>query len=333
MIRRYTRFGSLALLALYPSSGESAEAQSATFTFRPPDKTQVRQTVKTTRTRDLGEAGKATDVTETVSRLIYRRTRQGYQLSAHPISATMTRNGQKVNNPLLAVLQDVVTVYQTDPEGRLVLIRGLDQVLEKARKSLPASAVESFASVLNEETLANREAAEWAGRVEALLSRRVRPGDAWAATDPFTLPGGEEIVFYSATKVVGWEKSGNRPCLRLQFSYHTDAQALRPFLGEAFETLQESLQKPEGKTPSPDFEIVGSGHRIIDPATMLIQSEIINRTIKMPVELPGHGMVATVTTETKEYRFEYSLPGKPAPGKPTAKKPARPKPVRKSKKR
>ena len=46
------------------------------------------------------------------------------------------------------------------------------------------------------------------------------------------------------------------------------------------------------------------GKRIVDPATMMIYSEIIERTISMKMNIPGQGKVDMTLFETREYGVE-----------------------------
>jgi hypothetical protein len=54
---------------------------------------------------------------------------------------------------------------------------------------------------------------------------------------------------------------------------------------------------------------VGSGERLVDPATMLFYSETLTRTIQVPMEVPGQGKVPTTLEEKKTYHFDYGSGG------------------------
>jgi hypothetical protein len=52
-------------------------------------------------------------------------------------------------------------------------------------------------------------------------------------------------------------------------------------------------------------KLSGGGERLIDPATMLIYRETSTRTIKMPMNVPGRGIVTVRAQETRGYSYDY----------------------------
>ena len=55
-------------------------------------------------------------------------------------------------------------------------------------------------------------------------------------------------------------------------------------------------------------KIAGKGERIIDPATMLIYSETVERTTKMMMAVPGQGEVEMTSVDKREYGYEEIAP-------------------------
>ncbi len=208
---------------------------------------------------------------------------------------------------MLAMLSEVVVTYELDRQGKILSIKGYDTLIEKMKATLPPAAVQSLSSVLSEEALVNKEKAEWDGRISSFVGQKARIGDAWTSTDQYPMPTGGAIQFYSATKLAGQARADGMDCVRIQFSYNTDENALKQFVGKLGKDIgQMTTSKSAAFKPGAGAaSIVGSGERVIDPATMLIYAETLTRTIKMPMEVPGQGKVPATLVEKKQYHFDY----------------------------
>ena len=94
-------------------------------------------------------------------------------------------------------------------------------------------------------------------------------------------------------------------CVQINFSYSSEPGSLNP----AFGRLMAGLSRVAGLPASiqiDDIGITGEGQRLVDPDTMLIDSETLNRTTRIRMRLPGRGSGTATFTETREYRFDYS---------------------------
>jgi hypothetical protein len=276
------------------------------FRFNPPGGIAFVQTNKTTKVKEMGSSGKQTDEIESKTKIVMKRTPRGYSAIFTPISATMVRDGKKVDNPILAVLQKIIVTYEVDADGQLKTISGFDKLEKQIKEIFPPEEAASLASVISEQAMINKEKAEWNGRIGNFVGRTIKLGDVWTSTDDFALPTGGAVTFYSATKFANRVKCGARDCLHIQFSYNSDANALKDFVGKMISDFSKAAGDSQIKTGISGVEIVGGGERLIDPNTMLIYSETVTRTMKIPMEVPGQGRVITTMKEKREYTFDYS---------------------------
>ena len=115
------------------------------------------------------------------------------------------------------------------------------------------------------------------------------------------------MAFYSVTKLAEQVKFDDVDCVRLEFSFNTDAEELENFLGDMGEDLAEMADMEAAPSVS-NTKIVGKGERIIDPATMLIYSETVERTTKMMMAIPGQGEVEMTSVDKREYGYEEIAP-------------------------
>ena len=118
---------------------------------------------------------------------------------------------------------------------------------------------------------------------------------------------GGTMTFYSVTKLVEQVKFDDVDCVRLEFSFNSDAEELKNLMGDMWEDLAEMADMEA--TPSvSNTKIAGKGERIIDPTTMLIYSETVERTTKMMMAVPGQGEVEITSIDKREYGYEEVAP-------------------------
>lgn len=132
-------------------------------------------------------------------------------------------------------------------------------------------------------------------------------GDVWAGVEETPLPVGGTMTFYSVTKLAEQVKFDDVDCVRLEFSFNSDAEELKNFMGDMWEDLADMVDMEAAPSVS-GSKIAGKGERIIDPATMLIYSEAVERTMKMMMAVPGQGEVEMSSVDKREHGYEEIAP-------------------------
>ena len=286
----------------------SATAQEVHFQFNPPDDFPAYvSTYKNTQVTDMGALGKRTRVSEGKQKVTTDKTPGGYSVTFMPISITMTQDGKPREDPILSFVQNITVIYELDVDGQLIKIRGFEGIIEKLKASLPGNLPPTVAAVLSEETFINRTTQEWDARIGSYVGMEAEIGDVWAGVDETPLPMGGTMAFYSVTKFAEQVKFNDVDCVRLEFSFNTDAEELKDFMGDMWEDLAEMADMEAAPSVS-NTKIAGKGERIIDPATMLIYSETVERTIKMTMAVPGQGEVEMTSVDKREYGYEEIAP-------------------------
>ena len=288
--------------------GVSATAQEVHFRFNPPDDFPAYvSTYKNTQITDMGALGKRTRVSEGKAKVTIDKKPGGYSVTFMPISITMTQDGEPREDPILSFIQNITVIYELDVDGQLVKIRGFEGIIEKLKASLPGELPPTIATLLSEETLINRTTQEWDARIGSYVGMAAEIGDVWSGVEETPLPMGGTMAFYSVTKFAEQVKFDDVDCVRLEFSFNTDAEELKNFMGDLGEDLAEMADMEAAPSVS-NTKIVGKGERIIDPATMLIYSETVERTMKMMMAVPGQGEVEMTSIDKREYGYEEIAP-------------------------
>lgn len=292
------------LLAVVLSASALAEEPFA-FRFDPTrgqDRVEITQRLHLTRTREVGELGRQSDEATAEARIVVLRTPQGYTMTVTPLSTKVTRDGQEVTGPL-ATLQSLEVVYRLDREGKLVEVEGLGKAVGRVLAALPPERARAIAELVDPEALAAREKAEWDSRYGDLLGKTVRVGDVWRDRASYEVPGGPTIAYAVKTSVPRALPCAAGTCLAIETTSWSDAPA-------AGRRTARTAGAPEvaeaaAETPQDEATIEGRAGRIIDPTTMRLFREQLERTIVATVDLPGHGPTRVRTFETRSISYSY----------------------------
>ena len=286
----------------------SAAAQEIHFRFNPPDDFPAYvSTYKNTQITDMGALGKRTRVSEAKAKVTIDKTPGGYSVTFMPISFTMMQDGKRREDPILSFIQNITVTYELNVDGQLVKIRGFEGIIEKLKASLPAGLPPTVATLLSEETFINRTTQEWDARIGSYVGVDAEIGDVWAGIEETPTPMGGTMTFYSVTKLAEQVKFDDVDCVRLEFSFNSDAEELKNFMGDMWDDLAE-MTDMEAVPSLSSTKIAGKGERIIDPATMLIYSETVERTTKMMMAVPGRGEVEVTSVDKREHGYEEIAP-------------------------
>lgn len=262
------RTTALALLVLLLPLRAAWPAETVTFRFSPPDGISYVETVVLTRTLEAGAAPSRTDLQKGQARVRYDKTADGWTVTGTPISMSMETDGKSIQSPILEALKGVVAVYRLDPQGNLLSVQGYEGLAETVSKGLAPEEAQALAKAFDQESILAREKVEWSSRIGDFTGKTFEIGSSWTTEAPLALPSGGEVQLRTHTTL---ERAtcGDGDCVRLQFRYESDAP-----------------------------KVSGTGERVIDPSTMLIHSEVIERIL--PVR---DGMVLR---ERREQSFDYS---------------------------
>jgi len=291
---------------LFFSFNTDALAGDDVFSFNPGSGTIFTQTLKTTKSMNMGGMMGRSEEGELITKYSVSKTEEGYSFVSDPVSHVLTMDGNRVENPVLDVLTEVVITINTDNDGLAVSVDGYDKFIEKMRESMPPEAMQSFSSMFNEENMQKKSMDEWNERIVGIVGRKIKVGDSWVSTSKYDLPGGNTLNSYSAFKISEKLEYGGHDCVKIEFIYNTDAEKLSEFVGKSVGEIIDDLGTDYEISDMNLGSITGSGERIIDPSTMLIYYEKSTRSMSMQMKAPGQQQAMEMTSdETREYTFDY----------------------------
>jgi hypothetical protein len=279
--------------------------ETVTFKFNPPDGITYRETYSAERIKEYGTLKKQVDLTEGTVKVVITKTPQGYSLKAAPLLITMTRDGQPVPDSITKPMFDMKYNLRLDPDGRFIHVEGFEEFVENMKAGLPANTPAELLKSISVEALVNKEQAEYNGRVGDFIGREFKIGEHWQGESQFTLPDGNVIDYTTVFVLREMVPCGQTNCVKIEYQYDANPAGLKKFMEGLVDGLDEMTEGKLEEMDLGDIKLSGSGTRLIDPATMLIYSEEMNRVTEMPMTLPNGATIAMKMTEAKKYGYKY----------------------------
>ncbi|MBZ8142612.1 hypothetical protein CLD22_22265 [Rubrivivax gelatinosus] len=291
-------------------AAEPAPADEVVFRFAPPDGTRVTTVYTLERRRTTPDEPPVSDKAEARFEGRFRRVDGGFEFSQRTLSSSLERNGQQVQDPVLQRLETAPFSATISAQGELTEVRGFAEVEALLRATWPPEQAAALAAVVNEATLAARARSDWNGRYARFAGATVQIGDVFDVQAPQPLPTGGSLTYTIRTSFPRWEPCPSGRCVRVEQVYESDSAALAEITNQLARRLAgaSSATAPAAATPGPSARITGSLSRLIDPATMLIHSERIERTLVLPLQGPGSTTTTATQYELRHYVHTYEAP-------------------------
>jgi hypothetical protein len=291
----------------------SAASPPAEFVFRfnPPDGTRVITTYTLQRTRTIDGQPPVRDEVEAKSEGIFKRAGTGFEFAQRTLSSAMRRNGSLVDDPVISLLAQVPFTSIISAEGELTDARGFEKVEALVTSRLTAQVAAALAPVLSQAALAGRAKAEWNARYADFAGAKLKIGDVIDAQEPQPLPTGGTLIYTVRTTFPRWEPCPAGYCVRIEQRYESDAKAIAELATSLSRNLVAAASAPASASVSAESSgarVSGSLSRVIDPNTMLIYSEQVERTLTMHMQIPGKGLKPVTQHEVRAYRHTYDRP-------------------------
>lgn len=277
------------------------------FSFSPGKQISFVQNIKATKDKDMGKLGRQLDESSLATKITMTQTKVGWDVVSEPIKVEMKRNGKVINNPVVSLLLSAKIKYKLDSTGKLLDVEGYETLIDHFAKTLPPEVLRQLASVLSLESLKAKTITEYNGRIGDFIGAEVEIGDSFNSIMPFQLPNGSKINYDINTIISAREACGSHSCVRVNQEYDSKADSLAKISGEVINNISKIIKPELKRSSSSDNKgsIKGSISRLIDPTTMLIYEEKVNRVIDMEINIPNSGLVPVKVTENRIYQYQY----------------------------
>jgi hypothetical protein len=241
----------LAFALLAPLAARAA-ADQVTFRFAPPAGTAYRATSKVTTGLWITTRGKSrVNETEIVARLRHSENggngRAGAEQTFSVLSVTSKLDGSPMDNPLAQILPGLDLTFRLGKDGQILDLMNFQEMLDKARKSMPPERFAQISPLVTPEVLLARRRAAANPLVGALAGKTLAVGETSAATGSLALPSGENLPVRFTMTLKARERTPACDCVRIDFKTEPVLQNGRPA----------------------DLGATGQGTALVDPATLL----------------------------------------------------------------
>jgi len=281
-----------------------SHAQEAVFKFMPPTGISYTETLKKTVEKTFGNLRNDIEISESKVKISITKNGKEYLMVATPIEIKVTKNGQRVDNPILNLPLNRKITYRINENGEIKSIEGYESLIKDLKESIPSEFQNALIQKLfNPEAMINREIEEWYGRVGGFVGQKVSEGDRWYSESEFALPTGGTIKYFIVTEFSKIWTEGSKKLVKINYINDTDAGAMKQLFEDMSKSLSKDYQIPLIQTDKPSMS--AGGERIIDANTMLFQSERSWRVMTMKLTVPGQDEVFSTVKETREYSFQY----------------------------
>jgi len=280
------------------------------FTFNPPDGAKVQTIYTMIRTKKAEGQPQITDEVEMKTEGNFIKIKNGFQFHQKTLSSSMRRNGELINDPITNLLAQVPTISVISRDAELIDIEGIGNVAELAKSQfstseIPAQLLEILSSMLSKEGIVRREQAEWNARYAEYAGATIKIGDAFESQAAQALPNGGEMLYTVRTTFPRWESCHVGHCIRIEQSYSSDDTTA---LNDMTNNLSKQMMHTTAPKNSANSHISGSLSRLIDPSTMLIYSERVERTMTLQMPISDQVILPVVQQETRSYTYTYEQP-------------------------
>jgi hypothetical protein len=219
-----------------------------TFHFAPPLGKTYRATSKISTGLWISTRGKSrVNETEVVTRMRYGGTGKASEQTFSVLATTSKLDGEAMDNPVGQTLVGHDLTYRIGDSGEILELANFDQMLDQARKAMPAERFAEVSPMITPEVLLARRRAAVNPLLGALAGKTLAVGETSTATGSLTLPSGDIFPVRFTMTLKAREKTAACNCARIDFKTEPVMQTGRPA----------------------DLGATGQGTALVDPATMI----------------------------------------------------------------
>lgn len=277
-------------------------AKEVTLAFKPPDGTTFLQTLTSTKSRSLNGKPDNERAVTAITKGVIKKTQDGYSITQSSLALEKPELMPKEMDPITQIFSELIITYVTDDNGSILEIKGLENFDQRLKEELPQKTYRQMAAFINREALELKLNDEWESKVGNFAGTWTL-GQAEFFESYFPLPNGQEIIYYSTINIAEELTYQDKNCVRIKMMYSTDANKLGDFTSDVLNDALNEAGKT-GDLSSSQYSIEGSAEIIMDPSTMLIYDEVMERTVSMHVEFNGESGIVS-EKELKIYKYEY----------------------------
>ena len=284
-----------ALVALTGCSPRSVE-----FRFAPPEGVPLHESVELSEIVEAPGLGSSTlKLTGASQVTVARSSAWKYDWTEKIEDMHLLVNGQDRFPDLGRQAQGIEIVTEVMDDGEAEAVRGGER-LESLLSQLAASSTGSAPPpVAGPWSRREQERADWEERVHALSGRTVRLGETVETTGRFDFGKGRSLAHRALLTPKEWKPCGDDRCIAVAIEYATDPDEVARYADRSIETLVPDTNELSGAVVIDSIEVSGDGERLIDPKTLLVREERVDKVLRLTLRGPDRQLQMLVTLHRK----------------------------------
>ena len=232
----------------------------------------------------MGEYGSQRDESLVTTRVIFNKTDQGWNIVTTPLEIEMKRNGKAVENPVFQILRNNPVTYELNKKGKIKNVSGYGDISERILKSFDNELGPKLSKLFDKDAMKKKAIAEWNLRTGDYVGKEVKNGEQWNKKEDFILPDGSSFKYDVKINFFLNEKYKDKDCVKILMIY------------SGKEPLKEKKY---------NAVIKGEAQVLVDPFTMMIYFQKVERDILMDVNIKENKRIPVRITEKRIYSYQY----------------------------
>lgn len=196
--------------------------------------------------------------------------KRGYLITAKLLDSNMAINGiTPPINPILDAIQNSETKTIVSTQGKFINVTGIQEMLDKFRDNLPASAFKIMQKLMSADTIRQKSKNEWWADVESWLGVRYFYDDFLIGTSNFTIQPGLSVEYSSITSFEGPLIFKGKRCVKIHYTYSSDPHKMIKSTNKKLNQVLSEIKVP--LMPKLDvgcYSLQGTGTKIVEISTL-----------------------------------------------------------------
>lgn len=248
-----------------------------TLVFSPKDQSVVTETVNAVLIKKIGtEVIK--DESKVKTRLLFHKTEKGWDIKALPVEIEMKRNSEVVANPVSQILMDNPVVYKIDKDGHIKDVKGYAEIQKSLYQTFNMDYADAVAKVFNEKDMKQKAFLEWNMRTGNYVGKTVYNDFISLDKQDIYLSKDNSLTCDIKTRFLLNQTFKNKNLLKIIITYNNRAY-------------------------NKDHVINGTAEIFVDPLTMKIYSQKIEKNMSFLIDRPGSNPVRVSIEEKRDYSY------------------------------
>lgn len=303
MLYRYAVAAPLLLVLAFTT----VAAARVLFVFNPPPVTYTTET-----TRDqyrLLDGRKSNGISTTVT--IEHRlepTAQGYTVTTKPISFVAKQQDKVTQNKAAELMATVPYVLKLNEMGEAQEATGYERLPSMVDSVFDSTAAAAIKSRLDVQRMAAMPVSEWNGRNGFRSSSEGDVGEMLYDKAEYQLPGGPEVMYYTAKQITDTLQVDGQWCARLVIQADSNPDSLASAIGLPVEKIKDAYALTDdqrAQAMSNEFRLHSRVELVWEMKTGLMHAEKIDRHVSRTMSRGGvTSTMETVEVESTSYRYQ-----------------------------